>query len=119
MKVQGLHCQVLTDTGASCNLISAALVERLGLPVEAPQHRAVLQMANGLEVDHLGHVTISVTVQGYRFAAVTCTVMHLHSCEWDVLLGQQWLIKARARLARARLVYKPGLDIGVSSDSNF
>jgi hypothetical protein len=53
-------------------------------------------MANGLEVDHLGHVTISVTVQGYRFAAVTCTVMHLHSCEWDVLLGQQWLIKARA-----------------------
>jgi hypothetical protein len=95
-QVQGVHCQVLADSGASCNIISAALVDRLGLQIESPTEKAVLQMANGMEVDHLGHVTISVTIQGYRFAAVTCTVMHVHSCEWDVLLGQQWLTRARA-----------------------
>lgn len=53
----------------------------------------------GQEVDHLGHVSVSVMLQGLRFPNIVCTVMNIQSLDWDVLLGEQWLHRARADIS--------------------
>jgi transposase InsO family protein len=98
-QVQDARCQVLVDSGASCNIISLALATRLGLEAELTTPAAVLQLANGDEVKHLGNVIVPVRVQGYRFPAISCTIMDIKSCDWDLLLGQPWLSITRADIS--------------------
>jgi transposase InsO family protein len=97
--VQDERCRVLVDSGATCNLVSAELVQKLKLPISSTKSGTILQLANGEEVEHLGFVTLSIMIQGYRFPAIVCTVMNMQSLDWDLLLGEQWLRGARANIS--------------------
>jgi gag-polyprotein putative aspartyl protease len=96
--VQGKTGRVLVDSGASCNVISAAMVQRLGLQATPLTPGPRIQLANGDEIEHQGSVSVSVSIQGIRFPSVLCTVVDILS-EWDLILGEHWLRRTRAVLS--------------------
>jgi hypothetical protein len=44
-------------------------------------------------------VPVSVCIQGIRSPTVLWTVLDIQSTEWDLILGEQWLRRARAVLS--------------------
>jgi hypothetical protein len=94
-QVQGVGGQILFDSGATCNVISAAFVKEHHVPVIAPTTTDKLQLANGSVVEHLGFASVEAEIQGQRLPAIKCAVLDMSS-DWCLLLGQEWLRQARA-----------------------
>lgn len=97
-QVEGQNGRILFDSGAAVNVISAAFVQKHALEVTPrgavhPQ----LQLANGTCVNHMGQVTVSITIQGQHFPRIPCVVLDL-VMDWTLILGNQWLRRTRSTL---------------------
>ena len=92
-QVLGQDGHILFDSGAACNVISSAFVKQHALEVSPRGNvHPQLQLANGTCVNHLGHVTVSFTVQGQRFTRVPCVVLDL-AMDWTLIVGQPVVAK--------------------------
>ena len=84
----------LIDTGASgTHYISKQFCKQIGLTF-TEQDQQTITMADGTSAQTLGTVTVPVQIQSYR-AKLTCSVMDM-TPEYDLILGDQWLITNQA-----------------------
>jgi hypothetical protein len=104
-QVQGVNGRILFDSGATCNVISAAFAKEHHIAVTAKKPADKLQVANGSVVEHLGFANVEATIQGQRLPAINCAVLDMSS-DWCLLLGQEWLRKARAVISYADLTIR-------------
>jgi hypothetical protein len=104
-QVQGVNGRILFDSGATCNVISAAFAKEHHIAVTAKKPADKLQLANGSVVEHLGFANVEATIQGQRLPAINCAVLDMSS-DWCLLLGQEWLRKARAVISYADLTIR-------------
>jgi hypothetical protein len=104
-QVQGVNGRILFDSGATCNVISAAFAKEHHIAVTAKKPADKLQLANGSVVEHLGFANVEATIQGQRLPAINCAVLDMSS-DWCLLLGQGWLRKARAVISYADLTIR-------------
>ncbi|GMI67460.1 hypothetical protein HRI_000415300 [Hibiscus trionum] len=87
IRIGGLDCVALLDTGSTHNFISLALVKKLGLTVNKRTQLRVA-VADGNSMETLGEcLMVEWESQGYSFKT-DFLVLTLRNC--DVVLGVQW-----------------------------
>lgn len=98
LHVQGRECLGLADTGSMANVISEVLSAELHLPMKPVPPEIRLHMADGGQAQAIGQVELTLLIQGYWFAKVPFIVMSKADVDWDILLGEPWLVSNRAKL---------------------
>jgi predicted aspartyl protease len=97
VKINGHQLMALVDTGASKSCISPAVVKRLKIqPRElSPGELQYLTAANGLKVNILGHLELSVNIKGLNILYV---FLFIENLPHELLLGVDFLQIAHARI---------------------
>nr|GMD93444.1 Zinc finger, CCHC-type [Ipomoea batatas] len=87
--VLGKVCKLIIDNGSCDNIVSKALVQRLGLPTEPhpkPYKLGWIKEGTSVMVTEVCHVPVSIG-KSYQ-DTVTCEVIDMDACH--ILLGRPW-----------------------------
>ncbi|EIE91156.1 hypothetical protein RO3G_15867 [Rhizopus delemar RA 99-880] len=88
--------RTLIDCGAAKTCMSKALADKLGLSIDAASE-TIFTMGNGTKQAGLG-VIYDVPVEVKENMIIPCTVEVLPSCPTHFILGNNWLIRAKAKI---------------------
>jgi len=96
--------EVIIDTGAATNIITKALLKKLGLEIER-ESNARFKIANGAKAASLGEVDIEIEIDEW---VIPTTLQVIDSIENDLLLGTAWLslIKGKVDFQQKELTFE-------------
>lgn len=101
---QHTFARILMDCGATHSFIDLTLVHKMGLSLQPSAHNNT-SLANGAHTSIVGEVKLSLLIQGV-VDTVPCLVMQCMIPNFDLILGNDWLIQNDALLSpRHKLVH--------------
>lgn len=106
--IGNMNIKALVDCGAAKTCISKALADTLGLEIDVASE-SVFTLGNGSKQSALGMI-YDVPIAVNDNMVIPCTTEVLPSCPAHLILGNNWLNRAKARIdfsnARLKVTYK-------------
>ena len=103
-----MNVKTLVDCGAAKTCMSKALADALGLEIDASSE-SVFTLGNGSKQPALGMI-YDVPIEVKENMIIPCTIEVLPSCPAHLILGNNWLNRAKAKIdfqtATLKVVYK-------------
>ncbi len=93
-KIKKQEVNVIIDTGASTNIITKTLLQKLNTPIEEPSSK-VFTSANRKDIIALGKVKLNFEIQEKK---LPIKLQVIESKEEKVLIGMKWLKKVKAKI---------------------
>jgi hypothetical protein len=98
LRVQGRDGIGLADMASQANIVSELFTAGLNLPMEPVPPAISLKVADGHTAEALGVVRLDLLIQGFWFRQVPFLVLKQNHNDWDILLGDLWLVHNKVRI---------------------
>src|SRR6266540_2564989 len=94
LKLKNQEINVIINTGASTNIITKTLLDKLNIKIEESSNK-IFTSANGKDIIALGKVKLNFEIQEKK---LPIKLQVIESKEEKVLIGMKWLKRMKAEL---------------------